>query len=276
MRSRMSKPKNFSRRRQNNNNRRSNNLRQGRSSNRLQGQETGDSRRLPPTTSAVDRRPRYNPTWNPQYFKVARSFDYSSPNADFMAGYSPVTDPGIDSATLSAIALSHFSAAYQFKIDDVPGISEFTTMYDQYRISRVSLEFNFMTASESVVDLNPTGRHRCTLLLIEDQDDATAFPNTNAGWSAALETGRAIRHVFPNKTNRVVYNLRPKVLTGIVDTAGTVLARGLASPWLDASTTDAKYNALKIMMQGEPASSGGDGYFFRVFATYYLEWRARQ
>lgn len=228
---------------------------------------------LPRPTTATDTRPLYNPTWNPQFFKVARKFQYSAPAADVAAGYGKVADLTVGA---TATLLAYTSAAYSFALSDVPSIAEFTTVFDQYKIVEVKLDFQYITSSEAV--MNPavnTNDLICTLAVYEDNDDTTAPAATNTGWSAVLESGRARTMIFPNRRNQFSYVLKPKVLQADLDTAGTTLARSMANPWLDPATTDAKYFGLKIIVQSNP---GITTYLhqFRVVATYYVQWRSRQ
>jgi hypothetical protein len=262
---RMSKPKkNPIRRRRNN---RSNN------SNQNGTQERGDSRRLPSSTSVVDKRPKYNPTWNPQYLKVARTFQISAPPADVGAGFGKYFDPAV---TPSATLLAYNSSTLTFNISDVPSISEFTTLFDQYRFSMVSVLFEYITASETVSQPAAALSQQVTLLVYEDNDDSTAPTASNVGWQAVYESGRAVRKVFPNKTNQLVYNLKPKYLVAENDTAGTTLGRSLGAGWTDAATTDVQWRGLKWILQANPTTATTAEYNFRMTATYYIELRARQ
>ncbi len=236
-------------------------------------QETGDSRRLPRPTSIVDRRPRYNPTWNPQYFKVARSFQYSSPAADFGAGFGKVQDPAVGPSTTN---LAYSSGALSFAITDVPNVSELGNLFDQYRLAGITLRFEYMSASESVLPTTAGYQQQCTLLLFEDNDDSTAPTASNTGWQAVYETGRAIKKIFPGRSNVLTYSLRPKYLIADVDTSSTTTGRSLGSTWVDGATgLDVLWRGLKWIVQANP-SPVAINHSFRVTATYYTEWRARQ
>lgn len=235
--------------------------------------EVGDSRRMPKMTGLSDSRPRYNPTWNPQFLKVARTFQYSAPSADVGGGYAVVADPSV---TPAATTLSYGCAAYAFAISQIPSVSEFGTLFDQYRIAGVQLRFDYLNASESVQVTAATTSLQCTLLLFEDNDDGTAPASTNAGYAAALETGRCVKKMFPNKTNYITYMLRPKYLTADVDTSAGVTGRSLGAGWVDGATgLDVQWRGLKLVIQANPVSVTFT-HQFRITATYFTEWRNRQ
>lgn len=233
----------------------------------------GNARRLP-KASAPTSRLVFNPTWNPQAFKVARTFQYSAPPADVGAGFGKVYDPQF---TPSATLLAYNSAAYSFAISDVYNVSELGALFDQYRIASVKLRFEFITSSESVMNPATATSQQMTLLIYEDYDDSTAPTASNAGWQAALEGGRAVRHVFPNKQNAFEYVLRPKYLIADVDTSATTTGRSLGAGWVDGSTgLDVVWRGLKMIGQTNPTTATAAAYNFRITATYYTEWRNRQ
>ncbi len=116
-----------------------------------------------------------------------------------------------------------------------------------------------------------------TLLAYEDCDDSTPPTASNSGWQSAMEGGRAMRMVFPNRTNFFEYVLRPKYLLADVDTSSTTTGRSLGSGWVDGSTgLDVVWRGLKVIGQTNPTTATSSVYNFRVTATYFLEWRNRQ
>ncbi len=233
----------------------------------------GNSRGLP-SSSAPTTRVVYNPTWNPQGFKVARSFQYSAPPADVGAGFGKVYDLQF---TPSATLLAYNSAAYSFTISDVYNVSELGALFDQYRIAAVKLRFDFVSASETVFTPASGISQQMTLAVYEDFDDSTAPTASNSGWQAVLETGRAMRQVFPNKRNFLEYVVRPKYLTADVDTSATTTGRSLGSGWVDGSTgLDVIWRGVKVIGQTNPTTATSAVFNFRISATYFLQWRNRQ
>lgn len=228
---------------------------------------------MPLPTSHADRRPRYNPTWNPQFLKVARTFQYSAPAADVAGGYGIVQDLAVGSL---ATTLSYNSAAYKFRLIDVPNATEFGALFDQYRIAGVKMTFDYITASESVLITSLSTSQQCTLLMYEDFDDSVVPPANNAGWSGVFESGRAVRRVFPGRQNSISYMLKPKFLIAGVDESGTTTARALSTAWCDGATAlETAWRGLKVIIQCNPTITSYI-HTFRVTATYYVEYRNRQ
>ncbi len=217
-------------------------------------------------------RPRYNPSWNPQYLKVARQMQYSVPAADVVSPY--IQDPSVG---CSATNLNFNTGAISFRIGDVYNVTEYGALFDQYRIAAVKLEFHYMTASDQAVTTTVNNQQVCTALLYEDYDDSTAPPASIAGWNAILESGRARKKTFPGKTSNVLtYNLNPKYLTVNIDNSAGTTGRSTSDGWVDGSTTpDVIWRGLKWALQANPGSIN-IVHYFRVYAHYYLCFRQRQ
>ncbi len=244
--------------------------------NRRNGQrnKSRGSAGLPAPSSAGQSKLVFNPTWNPQALKVMRTFQYSSPAADFGAGFGIVQDPAVGASTTN---LNYTTGALSFRVGDVYNVTEFGVLYDQYRIAAVRLRFDYISASETVLPTAVNGVvQQCTLVLYEDFDDSTAPTASNAGWQSIMESGRARKKVFPNKTNFLDYTVYPKYLTLDVDNSGGTTGRSLGSGWLDGSTTpDVIHRGIKYGIQCNPAPVTMV-HTFRITADYYLQFRNRQ
>lgn len=216
----------------------------------------------------------YNPTWNPQWLKVARTFQYSAPGPDVLSGYGRIVDLTVGSLPT---VLSYNSQAYVFRLADVPNALEFGSLFDQYRIAGVKIDLDYISASQMVASTTTTTALQCTLLMYEDFDDSTPPPITNAGWSGVFESGRAVKRVFPNnKSNSISYMLKPKFLVAGVDESGSTTARTLSSGWCDGATTlETAWRGLKLIVQSNPTTTAFV-HTFRATATYYVEYRNRQ
>lgn len=229
---------------------------------------------LPKPSSAGQTKLRYNPTWNPQALKVMREVQYSAPAVDFAGGFGIIADPAVGCL---ATTLNYNSGVISFRIGDVYNVSEFGVLFDQYRIATVKLRFDYISASETVLNTgaNPY-QQQCTLCLYEDYDDSTAPTASNTGWQAVLETGRAKRKVFPCRQNSLTYTVIPKYLQVDVDNSGGTTGRSLGSGWLDGATSpDVIWRGVKWIIQSNPAPVSVL-HPFRVTAYYYLQFRNRQ
>lgn len=217
-------------------------------------------------------KPIYNPTWNPQYLKVARTFQYSTTSVDQAGGYAAIVDPTV---TCSTTAHAYSSGAIAFAVDQVPNVTEFGTLFDQYRIAAVKLQWDYMSSTEAVAPITSSPTQRFTLLMYEDYDDGTPPTASNTGFAAVFESGRAKKGVFPNKSNSMTYTIRPKYLVADVDYTGATGGRSLGSGWVDGATTTIFWRGIKWIAQANPSPTTNSA-VWRITATFFLEWRNRQ
>ncbi len=227
---------------------------------------------VPKPSGGETMRPVYNPGWNPQYLKVARRIMYSVPSADVSSPY--IADPSVGCL---ASNLSFNSGAISFRVSDVYNVSEFGTLFDQYRIAGVKIEFHYITSSEAALTTTASNQQAVSLALYEDYDDSTAPTTTIAGWNSMLETGRARIAVFPSgRRNCLTYTLNPKYLVADIDNAGGTTGRSLADGWLDGATTpEVVWRGLKWSLQANPGNTT-IVHSFRVYETFFLCFRQRQ
>ncbi len=218
----------------------------------------------------------YNPTWNPQYFKVARQFQFSSPSAD-VASFK-LTDPSV---TCSASALSYATGVISFAIDAIPNVTELGALFDQYKIEAIDVMFEYLNSSQSIQtqQVSTAYQSQCTLLVYEDNDDTSAPAATNAGWQSLYEVGRAKRKMFPGDGTSLKIRITPKPLVGELAYSDTTALTGRAlgyDGWLDGATANPVLHfGLKYAIQANPSTTSLT-HAFRVTTTYYTKWRARQ
>lgn len=220
-----------------------------------------------------------------QYIRVKRAIDYLVPSADLSRGtygcYAYLTV-----GTSSITANTYSSAAYDFRINDVPNVSEFGNVFDQYKIVKVKLVFQYITSSASIgwpnegTIINPQNGI-VTMGITNDYDDTTLYPASNAGWNQLQETGRARFHTFPNpRGNRLKYVVYPKLMEGILDSTGAIVGgRVVKSGWVDgAMANPCVFKGIKVMLQCPPSDTEFQSilHVFKATAYYYLQFKQRQ
>lgn len=222
-------------------------------------------------------------TNNPQFMKVKRTFQMSGPVTDTDAGRFKNYD--LLCASNTNDTCSYNSGAWQFYASQVPNISEFGTLFDQYRIVGVKLMFVYSATTE-VIQSTPAANETvtafpsnfCTLFLMNDFDDTTSPPQNADGIQAMIETGRCKKRMFPGKHKAISIYMKPRQLTAVYDTSGTQTGKNsVYGRWNDGATAlDASYIGLKWAIQANPTLTYKHVHSFRCFATYYLQFRQRQ
>lgn len=162
---------------------------------------------------------------------------------------------------------------YAFQLNEIPNVSEFTSLFDSYRINKVVVRFRplpvsgFGTTSVAIVD---NSQALCFL----DYDDtnvtgltlSSAKQHQNIRWLNTVSADGTIP-----KKNVVVF--RPKVLQNANDSGGTsyamVYPKG-RNPWIDLQYTSVPHYGLKLVI-GQ--TNTNQILQFQVICTVYFSCR---
>ncbi len=228
-------------------------------------------RGVPRASFPIDRA-TFNTSYSGQYFKVARTFQFSGPSAD-SASFKMV-DPAV---TCSTTLLQYATGGIAFAIDSVPNVTEFGALFDQYRIDAIQMDFEYITSTQSNANTGANQNQTCNLAVWSDYDDATAPTASNSGWQAALETGRAKIMRFPGGASKLRYTLVPRALAIDANYSDITGGRAIQNPsWIDGATGNpVLFYGLKYMIQANPAPTTYI-HTFRLKTTWYMSWRNRQ
>lgn len=150
------------------------------------------------------------------------------------------------------------SVAYVFQLQDLPAYTEFTTLFDQYRIREVDIAF--IPLSNSVPPTSTSGGELTTVL---DYDDGTALATEIAAfqYESAVTTP-------PWSVNR--RKLVPRLATAAYAGAFTSYANMPSSTWIDSTSIGVQYYGVKAVM---PQATGSQVTLYDVIATYKIECR---
>lgn len=155
---------------------------------------------------------------------------------------------------------------YTFRLSDLPGVSEFTALFDQYRIKGVRITFyppvNVSFSSTGQAPL-PIGEFYTAI----DYDDGTVPTGLDD-----LQQYQTLRRTYFNRPH--TRYLRPLAIqSGVYQTGVSTGFRSLpSSTWFDCGYPDVSYYGIK----GAYAISQSNlqtAVLVRCTATYYLQFR---
>lgn len=157
-----------------------------------------------------------------------------------------------------------------FKLDDLPNYTEFTNLFDAYRIKGVKLEFvpiyNSHEINEGPASSVDDRVGMPIMTYVYDQDDATS--------PAAEDT---LLQYATNK--RISLSSRRTIYISSPRTAGLVFKDGInpvgyqetkANQWIDCANADVPHYGLKYFIPEENLSKI---LYIRVYATYFVQFK---
>lgn len=166
-----------------------------------------------------------------------------------------------------------------FTLNDVISYSDFTVLFDQYRIKKVTLTFRITTMATSAAPgagaavtadnllTNPT------IFWFVDQDDSIA--PTTADMRERM--GVRSRQLLPGRPVTLTVN-RPRVDTVVFNAVGGSAAVGLGKPsqWFDISQTNIPHQGIKWMIadfDARPLAGSTPTWQVTVEKKYWLEFK---
>lgn len=138
--------------------------------------------------------------------------------------------------------------AMTFELNRLTNYTEFTALYDQYKITGVKVYFDYSTDTAPVSDPHVAIPK---IWAVRDYDDATTPTIDDMTQSTRVKVIRP----FPNKTYSMF--LRPAVLNQVyksVVSTGNVPKWG---QWIDCNDSSVPHYGLKLVAQGVPSTNFG-------------------
>jgi hypothetical protein len=154
------------------------------------------------------------------------------------------------------------SLSYAFAFSDLPGYTEFTTLYDQYRFESIELvmipSITMLPANYPIVGSNVS---------VLDYDDSVALASANL----ALQYETAIIHPIDEKFMRVV-KPRCALQANNANSGASAGQANMEAQWCDSANPGIPHYGLKVYL-GAESSSGSNYVTYSVFARYWFHCR---
>jgi len=163
----------------------------------------------------------------------------------------------LDNGILTSSTVSDIFPAYNYALQYLTSYSEFTALFDQYRIVRV--ETTFMP---TITEISALGAFVNSYLLTAiDYDDANTYATVNDALQVATASITPV-------TKSVTRGFTPRVALAAYSGAFTSYAQAPPGQWLDCASPGVQHYGLKTAI---PLT--GSALTWRVMHRYYLEFR---
>lgn len=164
----------------------------------------------------------------------------------------------------SSGVLNNVATAYQFNMNQLPNVSEFTTLFDQYKITGAKISF---VPGGSVSNITPLSGQSLAhsfgrVLSAIDYDDINAPADENT----MLQYG-SLKITNPNATH--TRWIKPKVLAAIYQSLTATSYESRNAPWIDVGNPAAPHYGLKLWINA-PVSPVAASITYNVYLTLYF------
>ena len=170
---------------------------------------------------------------------------------------------------------SHTAYGLDFKLSRLPNYSEFTALFDAYKITGIKLRIIPRYSNSDLNVLEGNTYMPKPMYITADQDDITV----GASWTevdAMQNEATRIIPVISNNGSPVTMYLKVKPQTVLQTNLGAGLSTATAgqfSGWIDTVQPDVVHYGLKLLVPTKPYVMAQLKCEFDVFATYYLKFK---
>lgn len=199
------------------------------------------------------------------------TFGVSTLNGENINRNSDYINFGTGSGNTSNI--TYLSGSYYFTISDMPDYTEFTSLYDQYRIFAVKVKIMcFNTNSLAPTQGQANGQLGAIVHHIIDHDDSNVPPSSDVGIQTLREYQQSYRVNTWNGRNGLVLKrfLKPRIATAAYG-GGAFGSYTNTKSWVDsASNTVQHYGVKFIAAVFSPQASFDSNLVFTTEVTQYI------
>ena len=164
----------------------------------------------------------------------------------------------VDKSALTSSTSVDTLGSYAFKLTDLPEYASYTTIFDQYRITKIELMF---------VGVNQQALSAATLQ--RSPPIYTAIDYDDNGTPASIATVLNYANVrIHGPGSKFTIAWRPHVASGFYNGTNFSNYGNLTSPWIDAASSDVLHFGVKTAMPAYNFISS-----WQVIAAYTVEFR---
>lgn len=186
-----------------------------------------------------------------------------STNQHAYVRWEPQGDPQIVDCNFGSAGTS--GVGKEFRLDSVASHTEFTNLYDQYKITGVKVYFDYSPDVLGAIPSSGNSHMYPKLWVKRDYDDKTT-PTI----STMVESNQTRCLRFNAVRNTQSIFLRPAVLNTLYRTSITSGYAPVWGQWLDCGNSDIPHYGLKLLAQGIPSTNMGA---ITIRCKYYLKFK---
>lgn len=159
-------------------------------------------------------------------------------------------------ANLSCASGAALNATFQFRLADLPAVTDFTNLFQRYRINRVKIEFT----PDFNVGQQISTNGMFLIYGVIDRETLTAL-----GTTAQAEEYSSLKIWRCNEKHTVYF--KPSGTMGVTDVAATAYNIVSEPQWISSSVNSVEHLGYKLISD---TNSTGNTYTCYVRLTYYI------
>lgn len=176
----------------------------------------------------------------------------------------------------SGAAVCYGTLTMACRLSDLPNYTEFTNLFDQYRINSVTLKmYAFSTSSETGAAVNPALSQTSALVhSIIDYDDAAAPTASDVGIDVFRQfPSYRCRQMVRGDGKPLKYTFRPHAAVSAYGTGAFTSYKNVPFGWVDSNSPGVDGYGWKAIVELPTLNTLAYTFFSKVEVTYNLSFR---
>lgn len=170
----------------------------------------------------------------------------------------------VDLGTINLSNVGIATQGFSFQLDEVPNYTEFTALYDQYKICAAAVKF-IPTGTEAQINPNTfAGNFNIRFATVIDYDSSGAFGSFN---DAREFTTCKVKACTQYHTRYI----KPRIKSANENDSNTIVASGNRRMWLNTNIANIPHYGLRYVFEQIPVANYSMQY--KVEAKYYMAFR---
>lgn len=194
-------------------------------------------------------------------------------NTSASAGSTCTWNSAFNTLTLATAAVGgshYFGIACAFALDDIPSITDFTALYDLYKICGAKMKI-IPYNDTSLVPSNVGGYGACNAIVhhVQDDDDIVAPTASDIGVDE-LRQYTGYRTQSAASKRYIKRYIRPKISLAGAGAGAFNVAVNVPPKWINCAYTNATHYGFKAIFEIFNTSAVATTFTYKIEPTYYL------
>lgn len=174
-------------------------------------------------------------------------------------------------STTAVASVQYFSFSFTFALSDLVNMSQYTTLFDMYRIDRVVVKVfpiaNFVSqeSTQSAVQSATGG----WLHWAQDYDDATLPTASDVGIDS-LRQHKAYKMCNIHKSSCLTQRIRPRMAMAAYGTGAFTSYTNVKPNWIDSNSPGVAHYGLKGIFEIVNPAAAANFVNFKLEVTYFF------
>ncbi len=174
--------------------------------------------------------------------------------------------------TATGAGVTYAGLGLAFRLSDLAGYTEFTALYDQYRVKKLTYTLVPMWSTCVSPEANPNGTLGGFIHSCYDYDDAN-YPAVSTSGITTLMERPSYSCVAAVKTSPTIWEVVPRIAMAAYAASAFSSYANLPAEWIDCSSPNVEHYGLKLLFELNNPASASVFMNYRLFVTAEVEFR---